>query len=363
MAPKAHVVWLLPPFFLHHPLLCPSSTVLQPHWSSYCTSHNSHCSLRTYLLAMLFLHFLQVFVQILSLQRGLLQPFHIKISPLSPGTLYPFFFFFFITLITTIWFLFNCHFPLPLWECKFHKSHSLWTILGRKSSLVNCRRLANALPLLFRQDWNHPTTLQAVTLPDFAQTISLPLMPRTGRYLSPSISWALDIFWKEHLQWNKLRKASWQLVSKHWRQQSHCHQCSVQISQQVGLHMPCAITGAAWFKLFRLRVWQWVRQAIGAKWQIVFSLLIADSSHILFMHYLLTGKTACSHLRVCPVSLSVLPRSLIPLGKGTVLLCSPHSPAITNELVTSSLKVSLITFLSHQPFINWAFSSLLPQIA
>lgn len=102
-----------------------------------------------------------------------------------------------------------------------------------------------------------------------------------------------------------------------------------------------------------------MRQAIGAKWQIIFSLLIADSSHILFMCYLLTVKITCSHLRVCPVSLSVLPRSLIPLGKGAILLCSPHSPAITNELVSGFLKVSLFTFLSHQPFINW-LSHLFP---
>lgn len=103
-----------------------------------------------------------------------------------------------------------------------------------------------------------------------------------------------------------------------------------------------------------------MRQAIGAKWQIIFSLLIADSSHILFLYYLLTVKIACDRLSVCPVSRSVLPRSLVPLGKETTLLCSPHAPAVTNELVSGLLKVSLFTFLSHQPFINW-LSHLFPQ--
>lgn len=72
------------------------------------------------------------------------------------------------------------------------------------------------------------------------------------------------------------------------------------------------------------------------------------SLHVLSAH----SENNMYHLGVCPVSLSVLPRSLIPLGKGTILLSSPHSPAITNELVSGFLKVSLFTFLFHQPFIT-----------
>lgn len=98
-----------------------------------------------------------------------------------------------------------------------------------------------------------------------------------------------------------------------------------QASRQVGLHMPFVISRATWFKLFRLGVWQPVRQATGAKWLIIFSLLIAC-----ILYYLLTVEITSNHLRVLPISLSVLPRSPIPLlGKGTILLYYPHSLAIT----------------------------------
>lgn len=172
MAPKAHVVWLLPPFFFHHPLLCPSSTVLQPHWSSYRTSHDSHMLTQDLPTC----YAISSGSNTVSSERT---PSAIpyKDFPFSPGTLYPFFFFF-ITLITTTWFLFNCHFPSSPWECKLQKSYSLWP--SQEEKFISEVQEASKCPsTAFQVGFKPPTPLQAAMLPDFAQTISLPLMSRT----------------------------------------------------------------------------------------------------------------------------------------------------------------------------------------
>lgn len=100
MAPKAHVVWLLPPFFLPHPLLS-FLCFLRPHWSSCCASHmTATCPLRTYPLAISSLPSGLCSNTVSSERTPSATPY--KDFPLNPDTLYPFFFFFLITLITTI---------------------------------------------------------------------------------------------------------------------------------------------------------------------------------------------------------------------------------------------------------------------
>lgn len=272
------------PLLLHQLLLSPSWTALQAHWSSCCSSHVTAMYLRQDLSTCCSRYFTS-FRSLLKypllreafFSHSVLSATQYKVLVHTPSTLRPSIIFF-ITLITTTQFIFNCHFPLYPWECKLHKDKSWLTIPEQASSFENSRRLANAPPLLFRWDSNYPTIfLATMLLPSFCTNHSTSSYFQNWTISVPSIHWALAIFRKEHLKWNKLWKAFWQSVSKHWRQQSDSHQCYVQVSPQAGSHMPFVITGATWFKLFGLGMWQWVRQATGAKWLIIFSLPIAGS--------------------------------------------------------------------------------------
>lgn len=248
--------------------------------------------------------------------------------------------------------IFSCHFPLYPCECMLHKDKSWLTMPEQESPFENTRRLANTPPLLFRWDPNYPTTFLAKML-----LLNLCRNHSTSCYFQNWTISALDSFRKEYFQWNKLWKLFWQRVRKHW--QSDFQQGCVQVSQQVGLHMPFTVTGATWFKLFRLGVWQWVRQAAGANWLIIFSLLIAGSS--LWLSH--NGKNinpfeSSPNFPFCP------PRSVSSLlGKGTILLYYPHSPAIIRMLFSGFMKeLSSLHLCFNCPFINWTFFNPFPQI-
>lgn len=83
------------------------------------------------------------------------------------------------------------------------------------------------------------------------------------------------------------------------------------------------------------------------------------------MYNLLTVEITSSHLRVCPISLPVLPKSLRSLlGTGTTLLSDAHSLAVTRESFSGFGKVPLSTFLYQQTFYKLGFlQALFPQIA
>ena len=271
-----------------------------------------------------------------------------KDYPPTPRTLQPFYFFHNTYQSHSI---FSRHFPPYPCECMLHKDKIWLTMPEQESPFENSRRLVNTPPLLFRWDPNYPTTfLVKMLLLNFCRNHS------TSCYFPNWTISALDSFRREYFQWNKLWKPFWQTVRKHW--QSDFQQGCVQVSQQVGLHMSFTITGATWFKLFRLGVWQWVRQAAGAKWLIIFSLLIAGSS-LWFSH---NGKNI-NPFESSPNFPFYPPRSMSSLlGKGTILLCYPYSPAIIRLLFSGFMKEFPSLHLCFNcPFINWAFFNPFPQ--
>lgn len=211
--PSTLTLHLLPHFIAYHLLLpvlpsCHSDLLAAPHTWQSCTYLGAY-------LRGVFL-FLHVSTQISPPQKGLLQPLKITHSIL-------------VLSIPSSFCHNTCHCnsllllvvsPAYLWECKLHKDKSWLTIPEKESSLENSRRLANAPSLLFWSDSNYPTTFQAkMLLPDFCTNCSTSCYFQNWTKPVPSIHWALDIFGEEHLEWNRLWKAFWQLMSKHWHQQ------------------------------------------------------------------------------------------------------------------------------------------------
>lgn len=160
-----------------------------------------------------------------------------------------------------------------------------------------------------------PLPSRQTFLPISAQTIPLPLFLEPNN-ICPFHSLGPWYFQKRALIMKQALERFWELVSRHQQQQSNSCECCVQVSRQVGLHMPFVIIGLSWFKLFRPRVWPWVRQATGAKWSVTFSWLSAGSA-VLPSH---RGNNMW-RLESSPISLSVIPGSVrLLLGKGTVPL-------------------------------------------
>lgn len=194
-----------------------------------------------------------------------------------------------------------------------HKDKSSLTMPEQESPFENSRRLANTPPLLFRWDPNYPTTFLAKML-----LLNLCRNHSTSCYFQNWTISVLNSFRKEYFQWNKLWKLFWQRVRKHW--QSDFQQGCVQVSQQVGLYMPFTVTGATWFKLFRLGVaneWSESRRR-----QLVNYIFIANCSSSLWLSH--NGKNI-NPFESSP-TLSVLQGQRVPFWvKEPFYLLSPFS--------------------------------------